>query len=130
MTASEIQPVSRLRQIVFTFAIALLATLPVWTSKLYYRDDLYRIFNGSTSAWLSNGRPMTWLLQSMLSFSSNLSDISPLNLLIGLLALSIASVIYIEKLRIPLTGYWALIPPCSSSLTLFWCSACFTPMTV
>ncbi|MEI2630511.1 glucosyltransferase domain-containing protein [Erwinia aphidicola] len=111
MTASEIQPVSRLRQIVFTFAIALLATLPVWTSKLYYRDDLYRIFNGSTSAWLSNGRPMTWLLQSMLSFSSNLSDISPLNLLIGLLALSIASVIYIEKLRIPLTGYWALIPP-------------------
>jgi len=54
---------------------------------------------------------MTWMLQSLLSFSKNVSDISPLNLFTGLLVLAIASVIYTEKLRIPLTGYWSLVPP-------------------
>lgn len=111
MMVSEVRPLSRIKQIVFTVAISLLSTIPLWTSKVYYRDDLYRVLNGNTYTWLTNGRPATWLLQSLISFNTTLSDISPLNLIAGILFLSTAAVIYTEKLGLPLTGYWSLIPP-------------------
>lgn len=111
MLQSETKPLSRIIQIVFTVAISLLSTIPVWTSKVYYRDDLYRVLDGNTTTWLTNGRPATWLLQSLISFNTTLSDISPLNLIAGILFLSTAAVLYTEKLRLPLAGYWTLIPP-------------------
>jgi len=111
MPANDAFIVSRMNKMVFTMAIALLATLPLWSSKIYYRDDLYRVLNGSTETWLTNGRPATWIMQSILSFGQSVSDISPLNLIIGLLALSIASVVFTERLQIRLDGYWAFIPP-------------------
>ncbi len=103
--------VSRMQRIALTMLIAMLATLPVWTHKIYYRDDLYRILDGDRSVWLSNGRPGTWLLQALVSFGNTLSDVSPLNLLLGLLALSVAAVFFTEKLKIPLIGYWSFVPP-------------------
>ncbi|WP_061719633.1 glucosyltransferase domain-containing protein [Pantoea trifolii] len=100
-----------MQRIALTMLIAMLATLPVWTTKIYYRDDLYRILDGDRSVWLSNGRPGTWLLQALISFGNTVSDISPLNLLLGLLALSITAVFFTERLKIPLNGYWSFLPP-------------------
>lgn len=111
MPVNDPPSVSRMPRIALTMMVAMLATLPVWTNKMYYRDDLYRVLDGASSTWLSNGRPGTWLLQSLISFGNTVSDVSPLNLLLGLLALSIASVFYTEKLRIPLTGFWSFVPP-------------------
>lgn len=111
MPVNDPPSVSRMQRIALTMLIAMLATLPVWTTKIYYRDDLYRILDGDRSVWLSNGRPGTWLLQALISFGNTVSDISPLNLLLGLLALSITAVFFTERLKIPLNGYWSFLPP-------------------
>ncbi|MEA5100983.1 glucosyltransferase domain-containing protein [Pantoea sp. S18] len=100
-----------MQRIALTMIMGMLATLPVWTNKIYYRDDLYRILDGDRSTWLSNGRPGTWLLEALVSFGNTVSDVSPLNLLLGLLALSVAAVFFTEKLKIPLIGYWSFVPP-------------------
>ena len=111
MPVNDSPSVSRMQRIALSMMVALLATIPLWTNKIYYRDDLYRILDGDRSTWLSNGRPGTWLLQSLISFGDTVSDISPLNLLLGLLALSIAAVFFTERLRIPLAGFWSFLPP-------------------
>lgn len=111
MLVNDPPSVSRMQRIALTMMVAMLATLPVWTNKIYYRDDLYRILDGDRSTWLSNGRPGTWLLQSLISFGNTVSDISPLNLLLGLLALSVAAVFFTERLRIPLASFWSFLPP-------------------
>jgi len=105
-----IKLVSRNRKIVLTFLVGILVTLPLLTHKVYYQDDYYRIMGGSGSYWLSNGRPITWLLNELLRFSSVINDVSPLPLLLGLGSLAVASVIYVEKLELPLKGYWPLVP--------------------
>ncbi|MRT42907.1 hypothetical protein GJV09_16380 [Enterobacteriaceae bacterium RIT702] len=100
-----------MQRIALTMMMGMLATLPVWTNKIYYRDDLYRILDGDRSTWLSNGRPGTWLLEALVSFGNTVSDVSPLNLLLGLLVLSVAAVFFTEKIKIPLIGYWSFVPP-------------------
>jgi len=111
MPVNDPPSASRMQRIALTMMMGMLATIPVWTHKIYYRDDLYRILDGDRSTWLSNGRPGTWLLQALISFGNTLSDVSPLNLLLGLLALSVAAVLFIEKLKIPLIGCWSFVPP-------------------
>lgn len=111
MPVNDPPSASRMQRIALTMMMGMLATLPVWTHKIYYRDDLYRILDGDRSTWLSNGRPGTWLLQALISFGNTLSDVSPLNLLLGLLALSVAAVLFTEKLKIPLIGCWSFVPP-------------------
>jgi hypothetical protein len=111
MPVNDPPSASRMQRIALTMMMGMLATLPVWTNKIYYRDDLYRILDGDRSTWLSNGRPGTWLLQALISFGNTVSDISPLNLLLGLLALSVAAVFFTEKLKIPLIGFWSFLPP-------------------
>lgn len=111
MPVNDPPSASRMQRIALTMMMGMLATIPVWTHKIYYRDDLYRILDGDRSTWLSNGRPGTWLLQALISFGNTLSDVSPLNLLLGLLALSVAAVLFTEKLKIPLIGCWSFVPP-------------------
>lgn len=111
MPVNDPPSASRMQRIALTMIMGMLATLPVWTNKIYYRDDLYRILDGDRSTWLSNGRPGTWLLEALVSFGNTVSDVSPLNLLLGLLALSVAAVFFTEKLKIPLIGYWSFVPP-------------------
>lgn len=102
--------ISRHRQILYTFLTGLLMTLPLWSEKVYYRDDFFRIVNGQANLWISNGRPLTWLINVALRFNTSVNDISPLPLLMGLAILAAASVIYAEKLALPLRGYWQLLP--------------------
>jgi hypothetical protein len=111
MPVNDPPSASRMQRIALTMMVAMLATLPVWTHKIYYRDDLYRILDGDRSVWMSNGRPGTWLLEALVSFGNTVSDVSPLNLLLGLLALSVAAVFFTEKLKITLIGYWSFVPP-------------------
>ncbi|UVC31937.1 glucosyltransferase domain-containing protein [Pantoea sp. SOD02] len=111
MPVNDPPSASRMQRIALTMMVAMLATLPVWTHKIYYRDDLYRILDGDRSVWMSNGRPGTWLLEALVSFGNTVSDVSPLNLLLGLLVLSVAAVFFTEKLKIPLIGYWSFVPP-------------------
>lgn len=111
MPVNDPSSASRIQRIALTMMMGMLATLPVWTNKIYYRDDLYRILDGDRSTWLSNGRPGTWLLEALVSFGNTVSDVSPLNLLLGLLVLSVAAVFFTEKIKIPLIGYWSFVPP-------------------
>lgn len=103
--------VRRHQQILMTFIIGLLATVSIWTNKIYYVDDYSRLLSGESSYWISNGRPLTTVLNVLMRFSTISVDISPLPLIIGLLILATASVIYCEKLALPLKGYWQCIPP-------------------
>ena len=84
--------ISRHRQILYTFLTGLLMTLPLWSEKVYYRDDFFRIVNGQANL-ISNGRPLTWLINVALRFNTSVNDISPLPLLMGLAILAAASVI-------------------------------------
>ncbi|MEG3133782.1 glucosyltransferase domain-containing protein [Rouxiella sp. T17] len=103
--------VRRHQQILMTFIIGLLATVPLWTNKIYYIDDYFRLFTGDSHYWISNGRPLTTVLNVIMRFSTVSTDISPLPLLLGILILSCASVVYCEKLSLPLKGYWQCVPP-------------------
>lgn len=108
---SSVAPsISLTRLISITFIIALIATLPVWTHKIYYQDDYSRLLSGDGSYWINNGRPVAWFINVLLRFSPVINDLSPLPLILGLMALSVTSNIYVEKLNLSLKGYWALIP--------------------
>lgn len=112
MSKSEtVLPILSLKlKILVTFVVGLLVSSTLWTNKVYYFDDYYRLVVGNGTFWIYNGRPMTWLINTAIRFSPVFNDISPLPLLLGLAALAAASVIYVEKLALPLQGYWALIP--------------------
>lgn len=112
MSKSEtVLPILSLKlKILVTFVVGLLVSSTLWTNKVYYFDDYYRLVIGHGIVWIGNGRPMTWLINAAIRFSPVLNDISPLPLLLGLAALAAASVIYVDKLALPLQGYWALIP--------------------
>lgn len=97
--------------IAVTFLFGLVATVPLWTNKIYYRDDYFRLVTGDNLSWLTNGRPLTTLINMALRFNFYSNDITPLPLILGLMVLSIAAVIYVEKLQLPLKGFWQCIPP-------------------
>ncbi|MEG3133781.1 glucosyltransferase domain-containing protein [Rouxiella sp. T17] len=101
------------RQIIIavTFLFGLVATLPLWTYKVYYRDDYLRLVTGDNFSWLTNGRPLTVLINMVLRFNYYSNDITPLPLILGLMVLSIAAVIYVEKLQLGLKGFWQCISP-------------------
>ncbi|MDX6022210.1 glucosyltransferase domain-containing protein [Scandinavium sp. V105_16] len=83
----------------FSLVFALFISVPLWTNKIYYGDDFFRLYNGDGTIWLSNGRPLTTLLHYLLAFNTTLIDISPIPLLAGLTALSFSAALFVCRLQ-------------------------------
>lgn len=80
------------------FLIALIISTPLIVGNSHYLDDNQRIMTGSVDMWFKDGRPLTaWLLQSI-SFSTIISDLSPLPLIGGLAALAFMLILSLDKL--------------------------------
>lgn len=78
------------------FFLAMLSTFQIWSSNIYYMDDMFRhilLYAG----WSGDGRPFADMYYKALSFNKNLIDIHPMGLISSLAIFSLTMSLYAER---------------------------------
>lgn len=78
------------------FFLVMLSTFKIWSSNIYYMDDMFRNILWYTG-WSGDGRPFADMYYNILSFNHDLIDIHPMGLILSLAAFSIIMSLYAEK---------------------------------
>lgn len=78
------------------FIFALTYIYPVISADRFYIDDMGRSLDGYLG-WGQDGRPLTDIIMTYFSFGFPIIDVSPLNQILAVLTMSLASVLYVSK---------------------------------
>lgn len=82
--------------ILVAFIFALTYIYPVISADRFYIDDMGRSLDGYLG-WGQDGRPLTDIIMTYLSFGFPIVDVSPLNQILAVLAMSVTFVLYVSK---------------------------------
>lgn len=82
--------------ILVAFIFALTYIYPVISADRFYIDDMGRSLDGYLG-WGQDGRPLTDIIMTCLSFGFPIVDMSPLNQILSVLAMSVTFVLYVSK---------------------------------
>lgn len=78
------------------FIFSLVYIYPVISADRFYIDDMGRSLDGYLG-WGQDGRPLTDIIMKCLSLGLPIIDVSPLNQILAVLAMSVTSVVYVSK---------------------------------
>ena len=82
--------------ILVAFIFALAYIYPVISADRFYIDDMGRSLDGYLG-WGQDGRPLTDIIMTYLSFGFPIVDVSPLNQILAVIAMSVTFVLYVSK---------------------------------